>query len=127
MYDEIKHIKWLIFPQNIRNVNIYIINYLGSKLNIDMFFKYYNYDDINSDDKIKFNKYIENIYTFLQKKPITIKIWKQILLFLTNNYTKKFIVKKELIKEGAIFNKFSLKSIEFEIKHIETILKSKIY
>ena len=114
MYDEIKHIKWLIFPQQSKDGNIYIIQHLGNKIKFNMFFKYSNYEDVNIDDKNKFNKFIKNTSNILQKKDI--EMWKQILLFLTNNYSKKLIVKKELIKEkkDKLYNKFYLKSIEFD-------------
>ena len=114
MYDEIKHIKWLIFPQQSKDGNIYIIQHLGKKINFNMFFKYSNYEIVNIDDKNKFNKFIENTSKILQKEDI--EMWKQILLFLTNNYSKKLIVKSEFLKEkkSKIFDKFCLEIIDFD-------------
>ena len=108
MYDEIKHIKWLIFIIDGK----YIIQYLGDHINFNNFFKYSNYDDIDIEDKIEFSKFIENIYTFLQTNNSIFDLWKQILLFLTNNYSKKLVVSNEL-KQSNIFNKFSLTQTEF--------------
>jgi hypothetical protein len=116
MYDEIKYIKWLIFPRSTSSGNIYTIQYLGKKINIDMFFKYSNYDDIDIDEKIKFDNFIKNIYSYLKTKPFIFSVWKDILLFLTNNYSKRFVVENELKKElkSNIFQKFKLSSLEFE-------------
>ena len=110
MYDDIKHIKWLIFIINDK----YIIQYLGDHVNIDNFFKYSNYDDIEIDDKIIFNNFINNTCTLLQTNNYIFELWKQILLFLTNNYSKKLIVSDDFEKKQSnIFNKFSLTQAEF--------------
>ena len=105
LYDEIKHIKWLIFPFSVASGNINIIQYLSGKLNnFENFFKYSSYDDIDSKDKINFNLYIQNTYTVMEKSNRYIEIWTQILLFLSNEYSKKNIVKNEI---SDVFQKFS--------------------
>ena len=110
MYDEIKHIKWLIFIIDEK----YIIQYLGDHVNIDNFFKYSNYDDIDIEDEIKFTNFINNTCTLLQTNNSIFDLWKQILLFLTNNYSKKLVVSNEFnIIQSNVFEKFSLTPSDF--------------
>ena len=94
LYDEIKHIKWLIFPVYVASGNINIIEYLSGQITFDNFLKYSSYEDIDSKDKINFNSYIQNTYTLIEKNNMYIEIWTQILLFLSNEYSKKKCSKK---------------------------------
>lgn len=116
LYDEIKHIKWLIFPLRVSTGNKYIIQYLNRKFSFDNFFKYSSYDDIDSKDKINFNLYIQNTYALMEKNTMYIEIWTQILLFLTNEYSKKNVVKNEI---GDIFQKFSFSPSIKESEYID--------
>ena len=114
LYDEIKHIKWLIFPLPVSTGNIYIIQYLNN------FFKYSSYEDIDSKDKMFFNKYIQNTYTNMENNFLYINLWTQILLFLTNEYSQKNKVKNELENEKSdIFQKFSFSQSIKEFDYID--------
>lgn len=95
LYQEIKHIKWMLFtvaPQK------YIIHYLNESFSFDSFFKYNNYEDI--DDKSQFQKEINNINI-----STTFEIWKQILLFLCNDYSKKTMIKNVIGYDKFSFEK----------------------
>ena len=114
LYDEIKHIKWLIFPLPNDTGNIYIIQYLNN------FFKYSSYEDIDSKDKMFFNKYIQNTYTNMENNFLYINLWTQILLFLTNEYSQKNKVKNELENEKSdVFQKFSFSQSIKEFDYID--------
>jgi len=120
LYDEIKHIKWLIFPLQNDTGNIYIIQHLNREINFDNFFKYSSYEDIDSKDKIVFNKYIQNIYTNMENNLMHINLWTQILLFFTNEYSKKNVVKNELEnKKSDVFQKFSFSQSIKEFDYID--------
>jgi hypothetical protein len=116
LYDEIKHIKWLIFPVHVASGNINIIQYLSGQITFDNFFKYSSYEDIDSKDKINFNSYIENTYTLMEKNNMYIEIWTQILLFLSNEYSKKNVVKNEI---SDVFQKFSFSPSIKESEYID--------
>ena len=118
LYDEIKHIKWLIFPlkETPLSNNIYIIQYLNKKINFNNFFKYSSYEDIDLNDKIIFEKYIRDTHTNMEDNPLDSNVWTQILLFLTNDYSKKLIVKKE---NSNIFKKFSFIQSVKEFEYID--------
>ena len=113
LYDEIKHIKWLIFPLPVSTGNIYIIQYLNN------FFKYSSYEDIDSKDKMVFNKYIQNTYTNMENNFLYINLWTQILLFLTNEYSQKNKVKNELKENSNVFQKFSFSQSIKEFDYID--------
>ena len=120
LYDEIKHIKWLIFSLPVSTGNIYIIQYLNRQINFDNFFKYSSYEDIDLKDKINFEKYIETTYTKMEDNLLFINLWTQILLFLTNEYSQKNNVKNELEKEKSnIFQKFSFSPSIKEFDYID--------
>jgi hypothetical protein len=116
LYDEIKHIKWLIFPLPLSTGNIYIIQYLNRQINFDNFFKYSSYEDIESKDKINFKKFIQTTYTNMENNLMHINLWTQILLFFTNEYSQKNVVKKEI---SDIFQKFSFSPSIKESEYID--------
>ena len=117
LYDEIKHIKWLIYPFSVSSTNIYIIQYLNKGINFDIFFKYLSYEDINLNDKNIFNSYIQDI--IIKNDSLSIKIWTEILLFLTNEYSQKNKVKNELKENSDIFQKFSFSPSIKEFDYID--------
>ena len=105
LYNDVKQIKFLIFTYRKDDKPIYIIQYLNQIINVDLFFKFENYEDLDFEDKYKFEKSI-------QKESLEIKlnnelyetVWKQILLFLCNSYSKKTIIEGEI---PQIYEKFS--------------------
>jgi hypothetical protein len=117
LYDEIKHIKWLIYPFLVSSSNIYIIQYLNKGINFDIFFKYSSYEDINLNDKNIFNSYIQDI--IIKNDSLSIKIWTEILLFLTNEYSQKNKVKNELKENSDVFQKFSFSPSIKEFDYID--------
>ena len=95
LYDDIKPIKFLIYTHERK----YIIQHLNDYFNIDLFFKFESYEDLPDTDKFIFEKNINQL---------NLTIWKDILLFLTNNYSNKTIVQKEISED--------YKKFEFEKK-----------
>jgi hypothetical protein len=116
LYDEIKHIKWLIYSLPVSTGNIYIIQYLNRQINFDNFFKYSSFEDIDLKDKINFEKFIQTTYTKMENNLLSINLWTQILLFLTNEYSQKNVVKKEI---SNIFQKFSFSPSIKEFDYID--------
>ena len=105
LYDEIKNIKFLIFTYKFDDTkNIYLINYLNNIFNIQLIFKFEKYDDLDDIDKNIFSKVIFNQLTEIRSNLNIFDIWKQILLFLCNDYSNRFVVENE---NKNIFNKFS--------------------
>lgn len=78
-YEEIKKYKWLIFVINYKKKQ-YIVQYLKN-----FFEDWYDYDDYSEIIDSKKNDFIEKMNN------ITIdeyKIWKEIIIFMVNNYSK---------------------------------------
>jgi hypothetical protein len=87
-YEDIKKVKWLIF---INNGEEYIIQYLDKIFNFNIFFESYSYDDLNDKEKYKFDNKLKAITDY--------SIWKNIIVWFVNNYTKiKLILNKEILK-----------------------------
>ena len=99
LYDDIKPIKFLIYTHEEEK---FIIHHLNDHLNIDLFFKFDSYEDLSDTDKFEFEKNINLINT---------QIWKDILLFLTNNYSNKTIVQKEIPED---YKKFAFESNQID-------------
>jgi hypothetical protein len=105
-YESIKKVKWLIFIFN----GEYIIQYLNKIFNFDNFFESYSFEDLNDKEKYKFDMQFKNITDYT--------IWKNIIVWFTNNYTKiKLILNKEIIepfkikiKKEGIDEELSIKS-----------------
>ena len=105
LYDEIKNIKFLIFTYKFDdNTNIYLINHLNNIFNIQLFFTFEKYDDLDEIDKNIFSKVLLEQITEIRSNANIFDIWKQILLFLCNDYSNRFVVENE---NKTIFNKFS--------------------
>jgi len=90
LYDEIKPIKFLLFNYTIKGNKIYLINYLFDNFNLDLCFTFENYDDLDEIDIDKFNKTIDEQIFEIERNSSIFDIWKQILLFLSNDYTNRF-------------------------------------
>ena len=103
LYDEIKHIKWMIYTTRINEQNIYNIQFLKNQISLNSLFNFNNYEDITNFDKITFEKDIQKQISLLKFDSKISKLWSDILIFLANDYSKKLIVKNEI----TIFNKFS--------------------
>ena len=86
-YESIKKVKWLIFIFN----GEYIIQYLNKIFNFNNFFESYSFEDLNDKEKNKFNTQLKNITDY--------SIWKNIIVWFVNNYTKiKLILNKEILE-----------------------------
>lgn len=103
LYDEIKHIKWMIYTTG---KNIYNIQFLKNQISLNSLFIFNNYEDINSSDKFTFEKDIQKQISLIKIDSNISKLWCDILIFLANDYSKKFIVKNDI----SIFNKFSFET-----------------
>jgi len=127
LYEEIKQIKFLLFGFK-KDTNFYLVQYLNSIMDIDLFFTYENYEDINEDDKFKFISIVKKEEIIKIGDDITIlEIWKQILLFLCNSYTNRLIVQNE---NSEYFKKFyftpDIKQYDFTDEDIDDEEYSKI-
>lgn len=136
-YEQIKKIKWLIYFSN----NKYVIQYLNSIFDFDLFFEYnkFVYLDKENQDKfiIQYKNIDENNYN----------IWKHILIFFSNNYSarneitihKEFIInieeddnendfdKKSFIKFNKITNQEISNYLEsIDAKHIWDFIKESL-
>jgi len=73
-YESIKKIKWLIFFKN----NKYYLQYLNEIFDFTPFFNFNNFSDIDIEDQDIFKKSIPLL---------DYEIWKNIIIFMVNNYT----------------------------------------
>ena len=107
LYEDVKAIKFLIFPyRNATGQQFYLIQYFRLIFNISLFFNFESFDDLLLEDKIQFEKSIKLEIIKAGNINITFDIWKQIILFLCNDYSLRLVV-EENIKED--FSKFSFK------------------
>jgi len=104
LYDEIKHIKWMIYSTRYNGSNIYNIQYLNKQINCETFFNADSYNDLNLSDKNAFEKAIQKQIGLVKSDANIGRLWRDILLFLTNDYSKKLIVKNSV----PVFDKFSI-------------------
>lgn len=84
-YENIKKIKWVIFFKN----NKYYLQYLNEIFDFDPFFNFNNFSDIDIKDQEKFIKSIPLL---------DYEIWKNIIIFMVNNYTYKNLLDVESCK-----------------------------
>lgn len=84
-YDSIKQIKWLIFPFRINNNKKYIIQYIDDLFSLDSIYE------------AKGNIYnLKALYSNFSQTEY--EIWKTIIIFMVNNYSKKNVIDKKIIK-----------------------------
>lgn len=103
LYEEVKQIKFLFFNFRGNNQNYYLIKYLGETFNFDMFFKYESFEDLPENEQNNFYSSLKMQIQEVGRWINFFEIWKQILLFLCNNYSLKLIVQSE---NQDIFKKF---------------------
>lgn len=94
LYDEIKSIKWLIFNTNTLKQK-YIIKYLDEIFNMELFFTVNDYDDVAYNEQNNFENQIIKEIIKVKTDNSYFEIWKQIFLFMCNNYSRKFIIQQE--------------------------------
>lgn len=85
-YENIKKIKWIIFPYTINNTKLYLLQHINNYLNIDLILEYTTIDEQHEFiNNIKNLKISDNEYI----------LWKNFLIFLVNNYTHKLTIFEE--------------------------------
>lgn len=114
-YEEIKKIKWLIFPYEFNDKKIYLINGLNELFNVDSIINsiYENFDDMDDTNRSIFSNQVSHIHKKLSNNISTLgnividyEIIKFVIIYLINDniYSKFFI--------EDIFNKFKLEQVE---------------
>jgi len=111
LYDEIKPIKFFFFTYKIDNKQMYLLNYLNEKFNLNTIFEFEDYNDIDSNNKLLFIESLLKEANKINSNPIIFDLWKQILLFLANDYSKRFNITS--VKE--YINKFSFTPIKNQL------------
>jgi len=113
-YEEAKKIKWLIFPYETNEKQLYLINCLDSMFNLTGIINnnFTSYDDIEDNDKYEFENNINTVFVNLVIRnsmfglnTIDFEVIKYLLIYLINNNT---------INESKepIITKFKLKDTE---------------
>jgi hypothetical protein len=97
-YEQGKKIKWLFFPYELANKNIYLIQELNNMLDLNTILssKFNNFNDININNQMKFRERLEESITELvvnSDNTHNIEIIKYLLIHFINNYTKKELIK----------------------------------
>lgn len=103
-YEEIKSIKWLIYPYETDNDKYYLLQGLNKLFNVNSILtsNNNNFDDLLPNQQNDFEKSVRNLNITLSEPDI--EIIKYLLVFLINNYSNKYE-----IKDDRIINKFKLK------------------
>ena len=101
-YEDIKKIKWLIFPYIINNEKMYIIQYLDKKFNFDLLLNNNSFFDLDEAQQNQIKNKLQN----LNMEAIEYTIWKNIIIFMCNNYSNKLVI------DNKIKNKFILNTID---------------
>ena len=96
LYDEIKPIKFFLFNYTIKDKSIYLIDYLNEEFDLNLCFEFESYDDVDDEDKIKFTKSLKSQIYEIETNPNIFEMWKQILLFLCNDYKNRFRLDSKL-------------------------------
>ena len=87
-YEDIKKVKWIIFPYIVSNKKVYLIQYLQNIININLILENKNLDELNYENKINFEKKFRNINTIINNYDI----WKNFIIFMVNNYSSKLLI-----------------------------------
>jgi len=111
LYDEIKPIKFFFFTYKIDNEQMYLLKYLNNKFNLNITLEFEDFNDIESKNKLSFAQALLKEAIKIDTDPIIFDLWKQILLFLANDYSKRFNITniQEYIK------KFSFTPTKFQL------------
>jgi hypothetical protein len=110
-YENIKKIKWTIFTYTVKNKKTYLIQYLHNYLNLNLILEHKNIDVIDISIKLNMINKIRN-YNF---DNVEYEIWKNFIIFMVNNYSKKKIIfnsSNDIFKN--LNNKFTLNSLDDE-------------
>jgi hypothetical protein len=94
-YENMKKIKWLIFIYD----NKYLIQHLDIYLDLSQILINNSYNDLSDVDKNIFTNKIRSV-----KLSNNIEMWKNIIIFMVNNYSSKLIIKSDIIKSFIINN-----------------------
>jgi hypothetical protein len=110
LFENIKKIKWIIFPYSINGHKQYLLQYLNDILNLDLLLENYIFDELTFQQQEEFISNVRN-------NKITSNnnlIWKNFILFMVNNYTHKLILFENNSELQKIKNIFVLKDNDNE-------------
>ncbi len=108
-YENIKKIKWIIFPFNINNKKQYLLQFINNNLNLNLILEYKSIDELPYSIQIEF---INKLKALSINKNEYI-LWKNFIVFMVNNFTDRLLI----FEEGSVDFK-KLKKI-FTINNIE--------
>ena len=94
-YENMKKIKWLLFIYD----NKYLIQYLDIYLDLSQILINNSYNDLSDVDKNIFTNKIRSV-----KLSNNIDMWKNIIIFMVNNYSSKLIIQTDISKSFLINN-----------------------
>ena len=130
-YENIKKIKWIIFPYTINNSKLYLLQHINNYLNVDLILQYTTIDELPYDKQYDFINKIKNLKIYGNEYIL----WKNFLIFLVNNYTHKLIIFEEgSIEFKKLKNLFSINNLndenrdnDYSDENIEQISKIENY
>jgi len=112
-YEDIKKVKWIIFPYTINKKKVYLIQYLQNIVNLNLILENKNLDELSYENKIKFEKNFRHT----DNKVENYDIWKNFIIFMVNNYTSKLLIfEKGNEKFKSLKRIFTLNSLDEEQK-----------
>ncbi len=111
-YENIKKIKWIIFPYTISNKKQYLLQFLHYYLNIDLILEYKSIDALPFE---KYQNFVNNLKTIKVKKDEYL-LWKNFIIFMVNNYNHKLIIFEDGPPEFKKLKKIFNLNIELENK-----------
>jgi hypothetical protein len=120
----IKKIKWFIFCKKIpTNEYFYMIQYLNKLINLNSLFQNSDYNSLTDIDRINFNNKYNNFYNNLKNNIVSFKdlnfefdIAKNILSFLSNNYSKMELLDSEIT---YIFNEVEVVDSGYDLDPVD--------
>jgi hypothetical protein len=87
-YEDIKKVKWIIFPYTINKKKVYLIQYLQNIINVNLILENKNLDELSYENKIKFEKNLRHTDNSVENYDV----WKNFIIFMVNNYTSKLLI-----------------------------------
>jgi hypothetical protein len=110
-YENIKKIKWILFPYTINNSKLYLLQHINTYINIDLILQYTTIDELPYDKQYDFINKIKNLKIYGDEYIL----WKNFLIFLVNNYSHKLIIFEEgPIEFKKLKNLFSINDLNDE-------------
>lgn len=102
-YEDVKNIKWLFFNTKVRNERIYFIQYLNNLFDLNKtILKFEDYEDLSIKDQSEFENRFDKIKNYLEYKKnayldhnVEVDIFKILLIYLINNYSKRYLLQNE--------------------------------